>query len=246
MNSDRITNRITDLLKLAGVSDSQVIEELTDHYLTHIEAEVRRGVNSQKAVRETYQEIANLDPSKFIDQQKQKDRRGLFLFVLIFVGISFYLFQFNNQQQPIENNQNPNKETTYINPPTGTPVAQSNLSVSSEFGFRLHPISNRTSLHKGIDIRAKMGTSVLSTGDGIVIEAGYKPKAGNFITIQHDGNYVTNYYHLSEISVAASDIVREGQIIGKVGNSGLSFSPHLHYEVLKDAIPVNPREYIGP
>ncbi len=246
MNSNRIAHRITDLLKLAGVSDTHAIEELTDHYLSHIEEEMKRGVNAQQAVRETYQEIANLDTSQFIEKQNTHSKRGLFLFFLLFVGIAFYLFY---QKQNPKQDQVISQQIEYIsliNPPTGTPIQQSNLKVSSEFGLRSNPIGQQRKLHKGIDIRAKIGTAVLSTGDGIVKEAGYKRLAGNYITIQHDRNFITKYYHLSHISVKSNEEVKEGQVIGKVGNSGLSLMPHLHYEILKDKIPVDPREYIKP
>jgi len=246
MNSDRIVNRINDLLKLTGVKDSHTIEELTDHYLTHIEEEVKRGVNSQKAIRETYQEIANLDTSQFLVQQRRQDKKGLFVFILLFVGIAFY---FLHQNQEVGNDTvdtAPTQEISVTNPLTGVPIQQSNLKVSSEFGMRLNPLSKEKALHKGIDIRAKIGTPVLSTGNGFVKEAGYKPQAGIYVSIQHEGNFTTNYFHLSSLSVTSNEEVKAGQMIGKVGNTGMSMNPHLHYEVLKDEVPVNPREYIEP
>lgn len=245
MNSDRIVNRITDLLKLKGISDNQSIEELTDHYLTHIEEEVMRGVNSQKAVRETYQDIANLDSSQF-NTHNVNDKRGLFLFFILFVGLAFYFFQPQHDADHALLMKNPPSKISIINPPTGSPLQLDKLRVTSEFGMRNNPFAKRRQHHRGIDIKAKMGTGVLSSGNGIVKEAGYKPKAGNYITIQHDGNYITKYFHLSHISVSFNDIVTEGQLIGKVGNSGMSIMPHLHYEVLKDEVPVNPRAYIEP
>ena len=246
MNLNQITGRITDLLKLTGVSDSHAIEELADHYLTHIEEEVRRGVNAQKAVREAYQEIANLDSSQFTDQNYPNDKRGLFLFFLLFIGIAFYFFQLNPNAAQVQAKSLQAQEEAIIDPPAGSPILQTDLRITSEFGLRTHPIAQHRELHKGIDIRAKIGTPVLSTGKGYVKEAGYKSKAGNYIVIQHEGNYITKYYHLSDISIKSNEKVREGQIIGKVGNSGLSMMPHLHYEVLKDQVPVNPRAYIEP
>ena len=246
MNSDRIANRITDLIKLAGISQQETIDELKDHYLTRIEEEVKLGVNSQKAIRETYQEIANLDGSRFIDDQIKKDKRGLFVLLLIFVGMAFYLF--GPCSKPAENQvvfNNP-EEISQIHPPTGSPIQQSNLNISSGFGMRMNPGNKQKTLHQGIDIRAKMGTPVLSTGKGKVTKAGFNPKAGKYVMIEHEGNYTTKYFHLSDILVSAMDVVSEGQVIGKVGNSGMSMGPHLHYEVLKDEIPVDPRGVINP
>jgi murein DD-endopeptidase MepM/ murein hydrolase activator NlpD len=246
MNSEQIVNRITDLIKFSGISDTHLVEELTDHYLSHIEAEVKRGVNVQQAIRETYQEIAHLDAAQFKVDQNSKHRYGLLLFITLLVCIAFYLMDKNNRStQNVE--ATPKKENiAMLNPPSGAPIKETNLKVSSEFGLRLHPIGKAKELHTGIDIRAKKGTLVFSAGDGIVQQTGYNAKAGNFITIQHEGNFLTKYYHLSEIDVTTNQRVKEGQEIGKVGNSGLSFMPHLHYEVLKDAQPVNPREYIRP
>lgn len=246
MHSDRITNRITDLLKLSGVSDKQTIEELTDHYLSHIEEEVKRGVNSQRAVRETYQEIANLDTSLFAENQEQKNKRGMLLFFLLFIGIAFYLFQQNPLKTKRVLQLAAVESSTEIRPPMGFPVLQANYDITSEFGFRVNPVYKRKVKHSGIDIRAKIGTPVLATGSGVVTESGYKPRAGNFIILQHEGNFLTKYYHLSSIDVNTNEKVRAGQLIGKVGNTGKSTGPHLHYEVLKDNVPLNPRKYIRP
>ena len=161
MHSDQIVNRITDLLKLTGVSNVNTIEELTDHYLSHIEAEVRRGVNTQQAIRETYREIANLDTSQFSENGKQHTKSGTFLLLFLFVGIGFYLFQLNPKQVQEQINEVTIEDISLINPPTGTPIKQSKLKVSSEFGLRINPIGNHKELHKGIDIRAKLGTSCI-------------------------------------------------------------------------------------
>lgn len=245
MNSDRITHRITDLLKLAGVVDERTVEELTDHYLTHIEEEVKRGVNAQKAVRETYQDIAHLDTSHFIEKPSYADRKGLLFFFLIFVSIGFYLFQqYLDPTQDIQA-QGQKESIAYVSPPMGSPILQANYHISSEFGIRLNPVIKQKVMHRGIDIQAKIGTPVLATGNGIVKECGFKPKAGNYIIIQHDSNFTTKFYHLSDINVKVKEKIRERQMIGKVGNSGNSIMPHLHYEVLKDEVPVNPRTFIG-
>lgn len=255
MNSNRIANRINDLLKMTGITDKQTLEELSDHYLTHIEEEVKRGVNSQKAVRETFQEIANIDISNFEPRKKTSHRKWLILITLILLGLGCY---FNHSpketlkkdvvvetQQISKNEINKGIDKT-IAPPKGFPIQQSEFDITSEFGFRIHPIRKQKQLHKGIDIRAKKGTPVLSTGEGKILEAGYKEKAGKYISIQHPGNYITKYYHLSDISVVAGVEVQEGQEIGKVGSSGLSLNPHLHYEILKNEVPVNPREILKP
>lgn len=244
MHSNGIEHRITDLLKLAGVTNDQTLEELTDHYLTHIEEEVKRGVNSQKAVRETYQEIANLDVSNFTSKKKL-NKRGLILFFLLFVGLALFFLK-SEPKSSIPLTQNSKADLPVMNPPTGYPIHYSEFTITSEFGLRNHPIHKHTSLHKGIDIRAEIGTSVLATGSGTIQESGYSKKKGNYIVIQHNQVYSTKYFHLSQLFVNTQDQVLEGQIIGSVGNTGISTMPHLHYEILKDNAPINPREIIAP
>lgn len=252
MNSDQIANRISDLLRLSGFSEEHTVEELTDHYLTHIEEEVRRGVNSQQAVRETFQEIASLDMTHFHNSQKNNKWKWLSILFVIFLGTLLYLYTQNSTKPSFEvssdiaRNEVQRNVTKEISAPTGLPIDQSKLDITSDFGFRIHPKNQRKELHKGIDIRAKSGTPVLSTGKGIVLEAGYKQKPGKYVIIQHPGGYTTKYFHLSDFCVIAGEKIEKGKPIGKVGNSGLSFMPHLHYEVLKNEIPVNPKEFIKP
>lgn len=248
MTSNLIANRINDLLILAGFTDKHTIEELTDHYLTHIEEEVKRGLNSQQAIRETFQEIANIDITQFRHQKKKRDWKIIVLFFVILFGI---IFLFNRSStNEIQNSliATPDQDTTKVEenlePPSGLPLEKSLFDITSDFGLRMHPVLKETTLHSGIDIKAKSGTPVYATADGTIIEASFKEKPGKFIIIKHSDGYSTKYYHLSEINVKAGIEVKKGQEIGKVGNSGMSMKPHLHYEVLKDGVPVNPKDYI--
>ena len=246
MKSDRIAHRITDLLKLSGLQDEQAVEEMTDHYLTHIEEEIKRGVNAQKAVRETYQEVANFDASHFHPDDNSRQKRGLLVFFILFVGLAFYFF-FNQDKTDLHQEQFINfDKSTALTPPKGLPLKQSELKVTSNFGLRMNPKNKEKVLHKGIDFKAKLGTPVFSTGDGVVCEAGYSAKSGNYISIKHNDQFVTKYLHLEKFNVAKNEIVKEGDMIGKVGNSGMSILPHLHYEIIKDEVPVDPEIYINP
>ena len=252
MNLNRIAERITELLTLKGFTEKHTVEELTDHYLTHIEEEIKRGVNAQQAIRETFQEVANIDILEFQSQKKKQTKKWILLLPFVLLGMIYLLYP-SNQNSNININTNkianlhsPNKGIKEINPPTGLPIDQADFDITSDFGFRIHPVNQQKTLHRGIDIRAEIGTPVLATGDGTILEAGYKEKPGKYVVIQHEGNYTTKYFHLSDFSVIAGTPVTKGQKIGKVGNSGLSFMPHLHYEILKDNLPVNPKEFIKP
>lgn len=98
--------------------------------------------------------------------------------------------------------------------------------------------------HGGVDIADKVGTDVNSTAAGVVIFAGRNKGFGNEIIIHHGFGFITVYAHLSKILVNVGDEVQKGQLIGKMGNTGYSTGPHLHYEVIKDNIQVNPLDYL--
>ena len=115
-----------------------------------------------------------------------------------------------------------------------------NGRVTSGFGMRRHPILGYTRMHAGIDFGAPYGSPVYAVTDGNVNYAGYKGGYGQFIGLNHGGGMGTGYGHLSRIAVRSGQYVRRGQVIGYVGNSGLSTGPHLHYELYRNGAPINP------
>lgn len=113
--------------------------------------------------------------------------------------------------------------------------------ISSDYGWRIHPIYKDTRHHHGIDIAAPIGTHVFSTAEGIVIKAEMsKCGYGNEIIIQHGNDYKTRYAHLDTINVVVGQSVTNGTVIGAVGVTGLTTGPHLHYEVLKNNKDIDP------
>jgi murein DD-endopeptidase MepM/ murein hydrolase activator NlpD len=118
------------------------------------------------------------------------------------------------------------------------------LSVSSGFGWRTHPISGANKQHTGVDFRAALGTSVYSAEDGTVATAGWSGGYGNLVTVNHGGGVVTYYAHLSSISVNPGERVGRGQRVGRVGSTGSSTGPHLHFEVRIGGAPQNPMSYL--
>ena len=116
--------------------------------------------------------------------------------------------------------------------------------ITSPFGHRISPFTGTLQMHEGIDICARLGTPIKATADGIIIYSGWKPDYGKNIVIDHGYGYRTHYAHLSKIYVHHGQRVRRGEIIGTVGNTGRSTGPHLHYEVLVNGIPVNPKKYL--
>ncbi|OJJ17715.1 hypothetical protein BKI52_28035 [marine bacterium AO1-C] len=131
-------------------------------------------------------------------------------------------------------------------PPSLFPIKNSGKQdITSYFGkARRHPITHKIHAHHGIDIRAKKGTPIIATADGIVVKASDRKDWGNLIIINHAGNYQTRYAHLQGFNVKVKQSVKKGQIIGYVGNTGLSSGPHLHYELRKNDRPINPLKFI--
>ena len=119
----------------------------------------------------------------------------------------------------------------FDNIPNGYPIEYK--GISAKFGWRIHPILKRKEFHRGLDLRGSMGTPVHAPADGIVEFAGYHKKSGfgNLLIIQHNYGFKTYYAHLKKILVKVGDLVKKGDIVAKVGSSGLSTGPHLHYEV---------------
>ena len=116
-----------------------------------------------------------------------------------------------------------------------------NGKITSGYGYRMHPILRRRRLHTGLDISGKMGAPVRSASAGEVLFASWRGGYGRCIILLHGNNYSTLYGHLSSISVRKGQKVKVGEVIGKVGSTGLSTGPHLHFEVRRNGVPINPR-----
>lgn len=116
---------------------------------------------------------------------------------------------------------------------------------SGGFGWRKDPRTGERRFHRGIDMVADRGTPVLAPADGLVARAQRAPDYGKMIDLSHGYGYATRYGHLSEILVRPGQAVRRGDVIGRVGSTGRSTGPHLHYEVFRDGRRVNPWKYLG-
>lgn len=117
--------------------------------------------------------------------------------------------------------------------------------VGSGFGFRSDPITGRTALHTGLDFPAELGTPVRAAAGGVVLDVGVHPEYGQTLELDHGNRLSTLYAHLNRSLVKPGDIVRRGQVIAEVGNTGRSTGPHLHFEVLLQGVPQNPARFLG-
>ena len=121
-----------------------------------------------------------------------------------------------------------------------TPIDGARLS--SRYGKRKHPVLGYTRMHRGVDFAANRGVPVVSAGDGVIERIGWNGSYGRYIRIRHKGSYATAYAHLKSFAkgLRKGRRVKQGQMIGRVGASGLSTGPHLHYEVLRSGRQINP------
>jgi murein DD-endopeptidase MepM/ murein hydrolase activator NlpD len=115
--------------------------------------------------------------------------------------------------------------------------------ISDGFGMRFHPILHMRLMHEGIDLVADVGTHVHATGDGVVSYVGQRGGYGNVVEIDHGFGFSTVYGHLEKALVREGQKVKRGQVIALTGDTGLSTGPHLHYEVIKNGVHVNPAAY---
>ena len=111
---------------------------------------------------------------------------------------------------------------------------------SSGYGLRHDPIKGETINHPGFDLAAPTGTPVAAAAGGTIVHAGPAGTYGNLVTVRHDNGFETRYAHLSAVTVANGDRVEAGQQVGKVGSTGYSTGPHLHFEVRHDGKPIDP------
>lgn len=125
--------------------------------------------------------------------------------------------------------------------PSGWPVPAGRASISSSFGA-----PRGSSSHQGLDLTAPQGTPVVATADGRVTFAGRSGSYGRLVVVDHGGGWETRYAHLHRIAVDAGDRIRRGGRLGTVGHSGNASGDHLHYEVRRNGVPVDPRPTLAP
>ena len=126
--------------------------------------------------------------------------------------------------------------------PTGWPVAKG--WISSRFGERSDPFTGERTMHWGHDFSGVPGTDVLSVASGVVVWAAPRATYGNTIEVDHGNGFITRYAHNKELAVKAGDQVTAGQLIAQMGSTGRASGPHVHFEVIKDGVRVNPSKFV--
>jgi murein DD-endopeptidase MepM/ murein hydrolase activator NlpD len=135
-----------------------------------------------------------------------------------------------------------NKQEMLASIPSIQPISNNNLErIASGFGVRIDPIYKVPRLHTGLDFTAPQGTPIYATGNGIVKEINYAASGyGNYVIIEHGFGYQTLYGHMLAVKIGNHALVKRGQVIGYVGNTGKSTGPHCHYEVMRNNDKIDP------
>jgi murein DD-endopeptidase MepM/ murein hydrolase activator NlpD len=127
--------------------------------------------------------------------------------------------------------------------PTTMPVEMGYYS--SNYGYRLDPITGRSTFHTGVDLIAPHGTAVVAAAGGVVSTVAFVQEYGNIVDVDHDNGLTSRYAHLSRSVVRVGDVVMKGQKIALVGATGRTTGPHLHFEVRENGIPLNPNKFLS-
>ncbi len=246
LNREQI-EQVQDYLESTASSRYSVKDELLDHICCAVERRMLKGVTFSAALAESCSEM-NENEVKAIIHSLTKKRRIMFQLIggaCFSLLLAFFLMP-RTDDFTTYSEEYPNCDLTLLltdDPPTENPLG-SQFRMSSGFGERIHPISKTPRHHDGVDWVAPMGTPVYAAGAGRVEAAGERGDYGNYIRIAHDNEYATAYAQLSEILVEIGEEVTAGQLIGRVGNSGACTGPHLHYEVIRGGMAVDPIAYL--
>jgi murein DD-endopeptidase MepM/ murein hydrolase activator NlpD len=127
--------------------------------------------------------------------------------------------------------------------PTEQPVKD--VALGSTFGWRIDPITGHSALHTGLDFPAEVGTPIYAAAGGVVVAQEFHPQYGNMIEVDHGNDLMTRYAHSSKVFVRLGDLIKRGQKIAEVGNTGRSTGAHLHFEVLVQGVPQDPQKFLN-
>jgi murein DD-endopeptidase MepM/ murein hydrolase activator NlpD len=232
--TERQLKQVEERLKASGLTHSTLQEEFFDHLCCVIESYMASDYSFEKAWSQATTDFGEDEMKKLETETISLTQQNSILMKRMLISLAAGLLLltttlFSMQQK---------------DPPSGLPF-DTMFPVVSDFGFRIHPVTKAKKLHQGVDFKARLGTPIYATGNGVVSRAEDDEKYGNMVVIRHDDRHESLFAHMTDkLEVEAGQKVKKGDLIGYVGNSGVSIAPHLHYEVIKDGERVDPRPYL--
>lgn len=228
---------------LARLNELESVVNQNEQFASKLETIV--GLNQGKQAqaeghRKSPFQLAAIDPSTLPGENAIFDETALKTFNLKTIDLTEEAKEVGQRLKEVYK-ANPDASYFWTSIPTVWPLRG---WVTSDFGWRRSPISGGRQLHEGMDIASPYGTPVFASGDGVVTFAGRHGGLGNNIIVDHGYGLATVYGHNSQILVKEGDQVKRGTVIARVGSTGRSTGPHLHYEVLVNGIPVDPSQFI--
>lgn len=234
LETEKDTRKVHGYIKTSLYSDAlangvpvAVIHKMLEEYSYDIDFQRDIHENDQfEAIFEEYR-----------DDKSRKVKDGKLLYAALSVHGKWYkMYSFGGNFYN-ENGQSIKKSLLK------TPV--DGARISSKFGMRRHPILGYTRAHKGVDFAAPIGTPIYAAGNGVVVFAGRSNGYGNLVTIKHNGEYSTNYAHMLRFAsgISHGKPVKQRQVIGYIGMTGLTSGPHLHFELVKHGEKINPTKH---
>ena len=227
-------------LCLVGVTCVLIYRTTSEHYTENLAKanriksliDISKAKKAFQSIDESMYRINHFLQERGLAELKMENMGG---------GTDFEITDINEIADYYEKQMKEMQETIEFTP-LGKPY---DGKITSDFGYRRNPFSGYgTEYHSGIDFKGNTGDTIRSTAAGVVEFAGRNGLYGNCVIINHDKNFKTLYGHLSKIGVNAGQKVQAGEFIGKLGNTGRSTGPHLHYEIIRENSQINPEKYM--
>lgn len=224
--------------QVASVSDK--LEQMFKEQAETIKAIQKNAEKRQKIIKSAFLKI-NVNPNRFITSNQVTGQGGPFIPLSAYSSDAIpFVTSFKSLEVTLKNLDN--LENQLKKYPLRMPMHRPRIT--SRYGSRVDPLNGRMAFHAGMDFVKPRGTPIHATGKGRVIQAGWRGGYGRSVEIDHGNGLTTRFAHMSSVSVSKGDYVQPGTMIGRLGNTGRSTGPHLHYETRLHGKPVNPARYL--